>query len=172
MSKSDKIKEIVKGKFGTNPFDPWSTKANIAESETVMLKKFLLSRGINPEFVSKDQKIAHSKTGQFAKWKQSHLNDVTESITTEPTPVQKRASELSTSKGKHKEVRTGAGTHEKLHSESEQIDEISRETTHSYFKKNIAQTGGVSGKKPDDMSKEKYKKRGEGYAREIGRAHV
>ena len=33
MSKSDKIKEIVKGKFGTNPFDPWSAKANLEESE-------------------------------------------------------------------------------------------------------------------------------------------
>ena len=93
MSKADKLKELLRGKkptFGTNPSDPWSAKAGLAESEAGLLKKFLKSRGINPEYVSKDQKIAHSKTGQFAKWKQSHLNDVAESITTEPTPVQKR----------------------------------------------------------------------------------
>ena len=80
MSKADKIKTIVKGPapketFGTNPSDPWSTKANIAEwagNPTGLLGKYLKSRGINPKFATKDQKIAHSKTGQFAKWQKDH----------------------------------------------------------------------------------------------------
>lgn len=80
MSKANKIKAIVKGvapkeTFGTNPSDPWSTKANIAEwagNPTGLLGKYLKSRGINPKFATKDQKIAHSKTGQFQKWQRDH----------------------------------------------------------------------------------------------------
>ena len=75
-SRSDKVKSIVKRAapketFGTNPNDPWSTKANIAEDAS--LDKYLLSRGINPQFATKDQKVAHSKTGQFIKWKKDHM---------------------------------------------------------------------------------------------------
>lgn len=80
MNKVDKIKSIVKRPaasetFGTNPADPWSTKANIAEfagTPPGMLAKYLKSRGINPKFASKEQKIAHSKTGQFQKWQRDH----------------------------------------------------------------------------------------------------
>jgi hypothetical protein len=80
MSKADKIKSIVKGPapkstFGTDPSDPWSTKANIAEfagTPPGLLAKYLKSRGVNPKFASKDQKIAHSKTGQFQKWQRDH----------------------------------------------------------------------------------------------------
>lgn len=76
MSKALKLKSIVKGTadkptFGTNPRDPWSAKANI--SEDAALNTYLKSRGINPEFATKDQKVAHSKTGQFLKWKRDHM---------------------------------------------------------------------------------------------------
>jgi hypothetical protein len=76
MSKAQTIKSIVKGTadkptFGTNPRDPWSAKANI--SEDAALNTYLKSRGINPEFATKDQKVAHSKTGQFIKWKRDHM---------------------------------------------------------------------------------------------------
>jgi hypothetical protein len=82
MSKADKIKAIIKGPapketFGTNPSDPWSTKANIAEfagTPPGLLSKYLKSRGINPNFATKDQKIAHSKTGQFQKWQRDHVD--------------------------------------------------------------------------------------------------
>jgi len=80
MSKESKLlKKVIKTNvgekptFGTNPLDPWSTKANI--SETALLNRYLKSRGINPEFASKDQKVAHSKTNQFKTWMNSHLND-------------------------------------------------------------------------------------------------
>ena len=49
-NKSDLLKTIVKGTMTT---------------EDASLDKYLLSRGINPKFATKDQKVAHSKTGQF-----------------------------------------------------------------------------------------------------------
>jgi hypothetical protein len=77
MSKAQTLKSIVKkgvvekSSFGTNPWDPWSTKANI--SEDAALNTYLNSIGINPKHVTKDQKVAHSKMGQFLKWKRDHM---------------------------------------------------------------------------------------------------
>lgn len=75
MSKIQTIKKTVgeKPTFGTDPKDPWSTKANIAEDAA--LDQYLVSRGINPKHVTKDQKVAHSKMGQFLKWKRDHLGE-------------------------------------------------------------------------------------------------
>jgi hypothetical protein len=59
--------------LGVNPMDPWQAKSGIAEaSEEELLHRFLNSRGINPNFVSKDTKIAHSKSGEFLKWRRDH----------------------------------------------------------------------------------------------------
>jgi len=79
--RAQKLKTIVKGTapqatYGTNPSDPWSAKANM--SEDAALDKYLLSRGINPKFATKDQKVAHSKTNQFINWKNSRLNEMTD----------------------------------------------------------------------------------------------
>ncbi|NBP16946.1 hypothetical protein EBU95_21625, partial [bacterium] len=69
MSKAQIIKSLVKKNigqkptFGTNPRDPWSAKSNI--NEDAALDKYLMSRGINPKFVSKDTKVSHSKSGEF-----------------------------------------------------------------------------------------------------------
>jgi hypothetical protein len=83
MSKrSDLLKSVIKQNasekptFGTNPRDPWSTKANI--SEDAVLNKFLKSRGLNPITVTKDQKVAHSKMGEFLKWKRDHMFEETD----------------------------------------------------------------------------------------------
>jgi hypothetical protein len=78
--RAQKLKAIVKGTapkttYGTNPMDPWSAKANI--SEDAALNKYLLSRGINPEHATKDQKVAHSKTGAFILWKKSRMMEET-----------------------------------------------------------------------------------------------
>jgi hypothetical protein len=75
-ARAQKIKAIVKGTppqvtYGTNPRDPWSAKANM--SEDASLDKYLLSRGINPQFATKDQKVAHSKTNQFINWKRNRM---------------------------------------------------------------------------------------------------
>ena len=79
MSKAQTLKSIIKkggaekSTFGTNPWDPWSAKANIAEDAA--LDQYLTSRGINPKHVTKDQKVAHSKMGQFLKWKRDHMSE-------------------------------------------------------------------------------------------------
>lgn len=79
MSLAKKLKMIVKGErkptFGTDPNEPWSVRAGITESESSMLGSYLKSRGINPEFVSKDTKISHAKSTEFSKWKRDHMFD-------------------------------------------------------------------------------------------------
>jgi len=79
MSLAKKLKMIIKGEpkptFGTDPNDPWSVRVGITESETSMLGSYLKSRGINPEFVSKDTKISHAKSTEFSKWKRDHNFD-------------------------------------------------------------------------------------------------
>jgi hypothetical protein len=74
-----KLKLIVKGEkkptFGTDPNEPWSVRAGITESERGELHAYLKSRGINPEFVSKDTKISHAKSAEFHKWKRDHMFD-------------------------------------------------------------------------------------------------
>lgn len=79
-SRAQKLKSIVKGveskpTFGINPMDPWSAKAGISESESGLLKRYLLSRGIDPRYVTKDTRISHAKSGQFLKWKADHISD-------------------------------------------------------------------------------------------------
>lgn len=74
MNKKDLLKQLIKGPakptFGTNPLDPWSAKAGINEG---ILDRFLKSKGIDPRFVTTDQKISHSKSSDFLKWKRDHM---------------------------------------------------------------------------------------------------
>jgi hypothetical protein len=74
-----KLKLIVRGDkkptFGTDPNEPWSVRAGITESERGELHAYLKSRGINPEFVSKDTKISHAKSSEFHKWRRDHQFD-------------------------------------------------------------------------------------------------
>jgi hypothetical protein len=59
-------------------FQKWKSDRKMTEealleaSETELLAKYLNSRGINPKFATKDMKIAHSKSGEFMKWKRDH----------------------------------------------------------------------------------------------------
>ena len=85
MSLAKKLKSIIKGEpqpasFGKDPNEPWSVRAGITESEAGMLSAYLKSRGINPEFVSKDTKISHAKSGDFKKWKKDHQFEEVEYI--------------------------------------------------------------------------------------------
>lgn len=78
--------------LGVNPQDPWSAKANITEaSEEELLSRFLKAKGINPNFVSKDTKIAHSKSGEFMKWRRDH--DFIEQTVVSPTLQRHKALE-------------------------------------------------------------------------------
>jgi hypothetical protein len=48
---------------------------NILEaSEEQLLSAYLNSRGINAKFVTKDTKIAHAKSAEYAKWKADHYD--------------------------------------------------------------------------------------------------
>ena len=47
-------------------------------NEDRWLDKYLLSKGINPKFISQATKISHAKSGAFMAWKQSHQNESTE----------------------------------------------------------------------------------------------
>jgi hypothetical protein len=47
-------------------------------SESASLDKYLMSRGINPKFVPRDTKIAHSKSTAFLAWQKNHMfEDIT-----------------------------------------------------------------------------------------------
>lgn len=77
------IKSIIKKdstpnpKFGTNPSDPWSPKANIPEeteiNENDLLNKYLKSQGYNPKVSNRNFKISRSKMGAFKKWMQDRV---------------------------------------------------------------------------------------------------
>jgi hypothetical protein len=75
-----KIKDIIKKNpmsnptFGTDPSNPWATKYNVTEAtEVELLARYLNSRGVNPKFVTRDTKIAHAKSSEYAKWKADHI---------------------------------------------------------------------------------------------------
>jgi len=57
-----KFKEV----FGTNPWDPWSAKANIAEGSG--LNDFLKSRGMNPKTMDREKKSAWARSDAFKQW--------------------------------------------------------------------------------------------------------
>ena len=59
MSRAQLIKSLVKGTSDI--------------SEDAALNKYLMSRGINPKYASKDQKVAHSKTNAFITWKNTRM---------------------------------------------------------------------------------------------------
>ena len=71
-----KNKKTFKEAYGRNPWDPWSAKAGLAETTEAQLEKYLLSRGINPKYVTKDVKIAHSKSNQFKQWAATQNEEV------------------------------------------------------------------------------------------------
>jgi hypothetical protein len=87
--KAERLKALIKGNvkdrptFGTDPNDPWSTKANISEEtleEGGQLDKYLLSKGINPKVLSLQTKISHSKSSEFTNWKNRQVSEDIETI--------------------------------------------------------------------------------------------
>ena len=79
MNKAEKLKLIVKkpgpkATYGTDPTNPWSMKANINEDK--YLDQFLSTRGINPRFVTKNIKVAHSKSNEYLNWRRTHAESV------------------------------------------------------------------------------------------------
>jgi hypothetical protein len=81
-SKKSVVKDVVKptaispkSSF-TDPNDPWSAKANVAENITSkranILKQFYKSKGWNVDYITKNKKVSQSKTGEYEKWKRDH----------------------------------------------------------------------------------------------------
>lgn len=64
--------EPARGRFGTNPTNPWSAKAGLTEDK--FLDYYLSKLGYNPANTPKNLKVAHSKTLRFLKWKRDHQN--------------------------------------------------------------------------------------------------
>jgi hypothetical protein len=117
MSKKDTLKQVVKkvaskATFGTDPTNPWSMKANINEDR--YLDTYLSTRGINPKFVAKNIKVAHSKSNDYLNWRKSHVD---EGLQTTHTPTAERNKALVKSTNVHKEIRTGGMHQGGLHTE-------------------------------------------------------
>jgi hypothetical protein len=103
--------EPARGQSGINPLDPWGAKAGINEepineisaraSESDLLSRYLKARGINPEYVPKNTKVAHSKSSEFMKWKSDHANDRFESVMTTHSPTGKKFHQLKKSVHTH-----------------------------------------------------------------------
>jgi hypothetical protein len=130
---SQKIKNIVKNPadkvtFGTNPKDPWSAKADINEGS---LDQYLKSKGINPEFVSKDQKISHAKSATFLKWKRDHQLEqvIPETMTLEPSLTQKKKSIQTKSQTSHKVIKTPPGPGSHNEGKGSQMTQLTPEST-------------------------------------------
>ena len=78
--------EPAKGKnVDPSQLGQYSAKYQVSES-TASLNQYLSSRGINPKFVSTATKIAHSKSAQFIKWQQDHMQRREDVQPTEFTP--------------------------------------------------------------------------------------
>lgn len=186
MSKAKTIKNIIKkndaqpSTFGTDPRDPWSTKANLAESKgnpSGLLAKYLKSRGINPRYVTKDQKVAHSKTGQFNKWKMDHMSEAVDKKDTitfdipllirvlefaredlkSDVNLHKMVERLISMRGKGTLTMNQYGVIVKEEIESERLDEISVELQHRYFKAAHAQKYDKTGTTPKATKQKRSK---------------
>ena len=88
-------------------FQKWKSDRKMSEetiieaSEAELLAKYLNSRGINAKYATRDMKIAHSKSGEFQKWKRDHQHlelaeetDVVDTITVD-IPLMIRLFELA-----------------------------------------------------------------------------
>jgi len=95
-------------RFGTDPTDPWSPKANIPdapnnivkedeEGHKSLIQQYLLAKGFDPRFTTKEKIMALGKSDDFLRWKQENfgtqmeekktLNDIKSKIRKKDVPV-------------------------------------------------------------------------------------
>jgi hypothetical protein len=112
-----KLKTIVKnnpepskGTNFVNPSQLGQYSATNQVSESASLNQYLKTKGIDPQYVSRDTKIAHSKSNAYLVWKKSHMN---EDRTLTPGPTEKKKSKLDTAAAAQKLVKPfpGPGYH-------------------------------------------------------------
>lgn len=99
-----------KSRFGVDPSDPWSAKAGLAEGRNSILKKFILSKGIDPKMLSGDSMIAFSKSLEFQKW--SADRDLRGESVESPTLISQKR--LQSKLNKHKVIHTVGGLGEEV----------------------------------------------------------
>ena len=135
--KFNKVKALLQRpaapkKFGVDPMEPWSATNQVAESiksqRAGTLARYLKSRGINPTFVSKEQRIAHTKSDSYRKWMRDHMF---EEIVEPKTPSDEQMS--VTNKSKHQPsstIKNPPGTMVRKNLESVELDEVlTKDTT-------------------------------------------
>ena len=142
------------------------------------------SKGINPEFVSTQQKISHAKSAAFLQWKKSHQFEsvIDETITTDHNVTQKKKGEYSKSVSAHKEIKTsrGPGSHnESKGSQTTQLTPEETELQEGGFKRiatdreedaRLKKMSALDKFRADAKAREK--KHAEIQKNQIGRAHV
>ena len=175
--KFNKVKTILQRsaptkKFGTDPMEPWSATNQVAESiksqRAGTLARYLKSRGINPTFVSKDQRIAHTKSDSYRKWMRDHMF---EEIVEPKTPSDEQMS--VTNKSKHQPsstIKNPPGTMVRKNLESVELDEVltkdttAGETIHDFVhSKNKMFTGDSKAKRIKRALGAYYKKQNESF---------
>ena len=123
--KGDVVKAVLKkaapkSSYGTDPNDPWSARAGINENITsrraATLGRYLKAKGWNPQFINKDQKDAHAKTGEFLKWKRDH--SIEEDMTTGISQPETRSKVADSPTLKRKKQLDKAASHYAVKSDS------------------------------------------------------
>jgi len=149
-----RLKKMIKktsesGGAYTNPGQLGQYSATNQVSEG-LLDKYLLSKGLQPKFISKDQKISHAKSNEYKKWAMNHRFEEVqlEDLTTDRKEGSDRKTDLQVSPTKKRErILTKAKKHYLIPrppgsmkiKEEEQLDELSSATRTSYIAKNKQQ---------------------------------
>lgn len=128
-------------KFGTDPWEPWSATNQVSENSIKgqragTLARYLKSRGINPTFVSKDQRIAHTKSDMYKKWMRDHMFEAVD-VPEQPETADKNASDAQMSYAKKnkkklhmsKNIETPPGSMVRKNMESVELDEVLTKST-------------------------------------------
>ena len=107
VSKETKISHAKSSTFlkwkNDHKFEEVETEESLVED--AMLDKFLMSRGINPKYVQKNQKVAHAKSQVFIKWKHDHMQEeVSEAKTIQGTALDKFRQAAAERAKKHDEI--------------------------------------------------------------------
>ena len=109
--------------FGSDPNAPWikdNIDENITSRRSDLLKQFYKAMGYNITYVTKNQRVAKAKTGQFIKWKREH-GIYEEDLTTKTdqpeirshvadSPTKKRQAELNKA-ARHYDIPAASAPH-------------------------------------------------------------
>lgn len=148
VKSATKKTDLTAAKTGSDPRDPWSATGagggiaipeNVTSRRADLLSKFYKSRGYNINYVSKNQRVATSKKGEYEKWKYergfNEDDQIEEDLTTKishpeirseikHSPTLKRKRQLDQAASQY-EVPSPAGTMKHTKMKKESLDEVS-----------------------------------------------